>query len=409
MTAENRLDAMVASLGQVEPALDDLTRARVGAELQASLRDEKSRGVTAASSRNRRLWLAAGGVALAAAAAAAIVAIGSRTHDRDRAAEAPTATAPPTPAPSPAPAPRTLAPGAAIDVVPGTIERIVFGGADVTIYGPGHVRARDGASSTEHAAIVDADAALVDRSHGDGTWSLTYGDLEVRVMRATFALDRTVAPRVTVMRGELFLRCARDERVVHAGESATCEPAPVAPPPRRAEPRVPVDTDTPEAPAVATFDPYTEADRAMRRGDRPAARTALEAFVAAHPDDRESATALLDLARLVAPTDTSAARAYLDTLDAHPHAAIVAEPSAYLRCTLVADSDRAGRRACFADHYRRFPNTPRAASVLARLAVLEAATDCATAESLLVEYLARFPHGSDRAIVTAWRDRCARP
>ncbi|HUQ03682.1 MAG TPA: hypothetical protein VM261_14390 [Kofleriaceae bacterium] len=437
-TADARLDAMLASLRQVEPSLDDLTRARVGAELQTALRTpvaDGGRGTGRGTGPRRALVV--GGVALAVAAAAVAIAFGSGWLSAGAGAGAgdsrrtgvPQARAPGAAAGEPSPR-------GAIDVGAGAVERVAIGTAEVTVYGPGRVSSRGSAGGVtlrDDIAVVDADAALVDRSRGDGTLVIAYGDLHVTVTRATFALDRTNAPRVTVMRGELLLRCDAGERAVRAGESATCEtiartPTPAIQAPAAgqgaafvdgravaAAPRSPVRSDVDEPAAPATREPatptdaYAEADRAMRRGDRPAARVALEALVAAQPDSRDAATALLDLARLDASYDATAARRHLDALDAHPHGAVLAEPSAHLRCTLVAADDRSSRVACLADYYRRFPDSPRAAAALARLGVLHAATDCGAAAPLLRAYLARFPDGPDHAAVSAWRDRCAAP
>ena len=423
MTAERRLDALIGALQEVEPALDDLTRARVGAELQAALRDAvPAPGASsrrARMTRRARVAVTVGGAGLAAAAAAlALVSTGGSAGRRppppgDEATTATTTAA------------RALAPGETVEVVRGAAERVAIDGAEVTVYGPGRV-GTGVAGGAEQLITVDADAVIVDRSAGDAPWALAYGDLDVRVTRAIFALDRTGAPRVTVMRGELLLRCPSGERTVRAGESATCI-APAAPPTAAAAAASPPPASgpvpppgrpraratAPSAPAVAepppTTDVYAAADAAMRRGDRAAARAVLASVIAERPDAREAAAALLDLARLDAPEDAAAARRHLDALDAHPHGALLAEPAAHLRCTLVAATDHAGRRACLADYYRRFPDSPRAAAALARLAALHAATDCAAAAPLLAEYVTRFPSGPDLAAVVAWRERCAAP
>jgi hypothetical protein len=426
MTAENRLDTLLGALRDAEPRLDDLRRARVGAGIQAALREPAAPVAHAPLVTRARVLVVCGGLGLAAAAAAvAVIATGASRSSRAPESAERSSTAAPGPATSTA---RSMTPGAAIDVVPGATEHVAIGGADITVYGParitspgitspgpGHPRAHGAADASDTQPIViDADAVLVDRSRGDGAFAVQYGDLEVRATRATFAMDRTVAPRVTVMRGELLLLCTSGERTVRAGESGTCaEPAEAAtssspPTPRAVAPTVDVPRPSTRT-TPAEHDMYAEADDAMRRGDRAAARTALEAVVAAHPDAPESAAALLDLARLYAPFDADIARQHLDTLDAHPHGASLAEPSTHLRCTLVADDDHAARIACLADYYRRFPDSPRAAAVLARLAALRATTDCAAAAPLLDEYLRRFPAGADRSAVTAWRDRCAAP
>jgi hypothetical protein len=396
MTAENRLDTLLGALRDAEPQLDDLRRARVGAGIQAALREPAAPPARASRVTRTRVLVVAGGLGVAAAAAAAIAVVASGTKGSS---EHPT-----------------------------TAQHVAIGGADITVYGPARITPPGADDARPHAAtgaadvqptVIDADAVLVDRSHGDGAFAVQYGDLEVRAMRATFAMDRTVAPRVTVMRGEILLRCPTSgDRTVRAGESATCATTTAPPAPTSTAPPAPATTasttarsatDVPRSeprPTPAERDMYAEADNAMRRGDRAAARTALEAFVAAHPDAPESAAAFLDLARLYAPFDADTARRHLDTLDAHRHGASLAEPSAYLRCTLVSDDDHPARIACLADYYRRFPDSPRAPAALARLGALRATADCAAAAPLLDEYLRRFPDGADRAAVTAWRDRC---
>lgn len=442
--SENRLDALVDTLRRTEPILDDVTRARVGANLQAALRDPSlADGATGAGllAGRRARWIPLAGLAAAAAAAAVFVwtrdagtaHVAGQNGDTAASASANTAAETATAA---TPALPILAPGGALDVVAGATARVTVAAADVTIYGPGRITADVTTAGDVPTAIVDADAALVDRSTGDGTWTLRYGAFDVRVTHATFALDRKITPRVTVLRGELLLICGADERIVRAGETATCAPVQTASndhasaPARSAPPSSPPSAPRapsiaparsqaapPRAPAIVAASPagsaprseaadgYAIADEAMRRGDRTAARAALQALVAARPDATDAAAALLDLARLdAADRDHAAALRHLDALAAHPDAGRLAEPAAHLRCTVVPERDRA---ACLAAYYRAHPDSPRAAPVLARLATELAATDCAAAAPLLTEYLARFPTARDAAAVTAWRDRCA--
>jgi TolA-binding protein len=85
---------------------------------------------------------------------------------------------------------------------------------------------------------------------------------------------------------------------------------------------------------------------------------------------------------------------------------VLADPSLALRCTLLAST--ANRIACLSEHRARFPDSPRAAATLARLATLHAASNCAAAATpLLAEYLDRFPEGPDARTIRAWRDQCA--
>lgn len=134
-----------------------------------------------------------------------------------------------------------------------------------------------------------------------------------------------------MLRGEIVLHCPSGTREVHAGENATCAAA-IARTAPTARDRSP--DPAPTAPSLGP-DPYTVADSAMRRGDLPAARAALTALIAADPDGTDAATALLDLARLEAPTDPRAALRHLDALDAHPRHALLARPAHHLRCTLA--------------------------------------------------------------------------
>ena len=140
--------------------------------------------------------------------------------------------------------------------------------------------------------------------------------------------------------------------------------------------------------------------------DPAVARAALRALVAEAPTAPEAAPALLDLARLSAAAgDDVAAHAALDQLASHPAAMSLAMPATYLRCSL--ERTDAGRRTCLAGFRAAFPDSPRDADVLARLAAATAGVgDCSAALQLLVEHKRRYPNGSTAGALRAWNARC---
>ena len=376
MSAERRLDDAVAALGRARPQLDEITRARIGARVEAELARDATRTPTVAPSRRRPLvaLVAGGGLAVAVAAVVWRVAV-----------QRPDAVAPQVAAPAPLTSP--------IDVAAGESRQVALGDATITVFGPGRLE------GTRDRATADAAAVVIDRPRGDLPMVLDYAGVEVIVTRATFALDRGHGVRVTVMRGELTLRCDDQPRLVRAGESAACAetaaaisapasadsvaatPASSAPPtaaprsaPRpptriaKAEPAAPAPTTpspivAPEvaAPLAPTLEPvpapapeqppatpgpepiatsaapdlYPLAEGAMRRGDVAGARAALEAVVASAPTSLDAAVALLDLARLAHQRhDATAARAYLARLAVHPRRAAISAPADRLRAEL---------------------------------------------------------------------------
>jgi predicted acylesterase/phospholipase RssA len=373
---EERLDAMLAALRARPAHLDEITRARVGARIEAALAKAPDAAEAKATRRWRRGGVAAG---LGLAAAAAVLAVVAAARDGEPAAggsavvgeAASTAGAnpaagssgvpaePAAPAAPAAPVAGTAAVAAAtapITVASGESAQLTLGGAAVTVYGPG------GLSPTSDGAVVDAAGIVVDRQRGETPWSVRYRGVEVVATRATFAIDGGARTRVTVMRGELVLHCPSGSRTLHAGASATCEPpakphvAPQPPPPPAfslgrpptlepeshpaAAPPAPAPQLPPElhprppapsapqprsGPEPTAADPYSAAESALRRRDLDAARDALLAIVDAAPDSLDAATALLDLARLAARRgDASAALGYLDRLQRHPHRAALA-------------------------------------------------------------------------------------
>lgn len=269
-------------------------------------------------------------------------------------ADAPTATAhPPVAAnahsPAPAATPTTPVTAATpVIVAAGESAHLTLGGAAVTVYGPGRL------SSTPDGAVVEAAGIVVDRPHGNTPWSLRYHGVKIVVTQATFALDRGARTRVSVMRGEIELRCPSGARTIRSGASATCEPTratrftveprpspsaapePPWPPEQEPQPQLPQpQLAQPQQPEPAVIDRYGTAEAAMRRGDLDAAKDALLAIVDAAPDSLDAATALFDLARLAADRgDPTAALGYLDRLDRHPRRAALAMPALRLRATL---------------------------------------------------------------------------
>jgi len=176
----------------------------------------------------------------------------------------------------------------------------------------------------------------------------------------------------------------------------------VTPPP--GEPAAPAALAEPAAPATPA-ERYAAAERLIAK-DAGAARAALRALVAEAPGAPEAAPALLDLARLAAAAgDEVAAQAALAQLSAHPGAAALAMPAAYLRCTL--ERTGGGYRTCLAAFRAAFPDSPRDAEVLAGLAIATARDgDCAAALPLFAESIRRYPKGPSATDVRAWRAYC---
>lgn len=377
---EERLDAMLAPLRNCTAQLNEIAQARVQARLEAAL----AKTADAAEPRTARGWRRAGVAAVLGVAAAAGFAVAAVVSRGAPGAGEIAATHAPAPAGSSAKAVGAAAlagsaadiaggsvatgsagtaagvanaPGAAlgaerpsqmatsaeavaadatahITVADGESAQLTLDGAAVTIYGPGRL------SPTPGGAVVEAAGLVVDRTRGDKPWSVRYHGVKVVAINATFALDHGTNARVTVMRGEVVLRCPSGPRTVRSGTSGTCEPA-VRP---NITPTSQVHASLPEEPQVLaprlrpdpiTGDPYSAAESALRRGDYDTARDALLAIVDATPDSLDAATALFDLARLaVTRGDTSGALGYLDRLDHHPRRAAFTVAAAQLRGTL---------------------------------------------------------------------------
>ena len=189
---------------------------------------------------------------------------------------------------------------------------------------------------------------------------------------------------------------ALDVPAAEAPSTSEAARAPAAPPRADLAPSPP-----PADPATR----YRAAERLLLR-DPAAARASLSALIADAPSAPEAAPALLDLARLaIAAGDAVAAHAALDRLAAHPAAAALAMPATYLRC--VIERSAPTLRTCLAGFRAAFPDSPRDADVLARLAAATAAAgDCAAALPLIAEYLRRYPAGTARGLVLTARARC---
>lgn len=212
MTTERKLDDALDLLGRARPRLDEITRARVASKVEAALREQPTEAApTPAPVRRwpRRLAIVTAGVATVGVAAAGVLVLA-----------APSRTAPP-PVEEAAPAPAPAGP-AKIDVAAGESRHLELGATAITVYGPGRLDG-DAERATVHAAAI-----VVDRPHDEAApWSLRYDDITVVASRATFAVDRGTAVRVTVMRGEVLLLCEDGPHPVPAGDTAEC-PRPTA-------------------------------------------------------------------------------------------------------------------------------------------------------------------------------------
>ncbi|HEX3483048.1 MAG TPA: tetratricopeptide repeat protein [Kofleriaceae bacterium] len=394
-STEEQLDAVVAALGARPAQLDEVAQARVRARLETAIVEVDLEAV-----RSVGRWRRAGvvsGMGLAAAAAVIAVVVAARTGGpatgktaridapapasraatgTDRAAGAgrialvaPAAAGPAASTPGPEdpgraagssaaqPASPAAPPRTAVTVAAGESIQLALAGAAVTLYGPGQL------SPTPGGAVVDAAGMLVDRPHGDAPWSVHYRGTEIVVARATFTIEGSSQTRVTVIRGEVELRCPSGPQTIRSGGSAGCEPVPAVratpphPPlhaslrPAPPEPELPASERVPPPlpplppppPPPPPADLYATAESALGRGDLEAAQDALLAVVDAAPDSLDAAIALVDLARLAAKRgDTARALAYLARLDHHPRRAWVAAPADLLIKSLArGDSIRA--------------------------------------------------------------------
>jgi len=224
----------------------------------------------------------------------------------------------------------------------------------------------------------------------------------------TTVRDPGAQPLATINHGPSRSSPASTDAPSPVPPATTPEPAPPATTPEPAPPAVAPELTSPTlapAPPADLASRYAAAERLMAT-DVAAARTALRALVTDAPTAPEAAPALLDLARLATATgDDVAAQTALDQLAAHPGAASLAMSATYLRCVLERTDP--GRRTCLAGFRAAFPDSPRDADVLARLAIATArAGDCRAALPLLAEHEQRYPNGPGAGDVRAWRARC---
>lgn len=294
---EQRLDELAATLGRTRPVLDDIARARIAAGIQA-VHDRREPG------RHRvRLvgWLVGG----ALAAAVALVAIGLRPRPAE-----------PTAAVAPAPGVVRLPDGVPLLAARDATVTGELGQATVTLYGRGW------ATHQGHRLTVEAEAFVVDQPAGDAAVEIAARGATIQVLRATFAVASSSELRVTVIRGEISLRCpgAATTSVVTAGQAARCEPLPAAPAPLLPAPGTPgglPGEPPPVPPAPAT------------PGGPPPATGSGEPLPAA-PARRAAATAPLSPAAAASPArpELPAPRPVDEAVDA---ASQTAAPTASLR------------------------------------------------------------------------------
>ncbi len=197
---ERRLDALVATMAKVRPPLDDMTRARVALRIHQSL---AAAPLEVRPPRALLGWLALGsGLAAAALLAWLLVGIPKSPRREDLAA----------------PRLPIAEPKDGVSAWLGAPVQHFIDGTSLTFYGPGRLERPPG------AVIVDAHAFVIDRDRVEAPQKIIYRGATIWVARATFAVDGNQGTRVSVMRGELLLRCGEDEHPVRAGESVTCRP-----------------------------------------------------------------------------------------------------------------------------------------------------------------------------------------
>jgi len=391
---EQRLDELAAALGRTRPVLDDIARARIAAGIQAA-HDRRD----PARHRVRRVGWLVGGALAAAVALAAVIGL------RPRPAE-------PTVAVAPAPGVVRLPDGVPLLAARDATVIGELGQATVTLYGRGW------ATHQGHRLTVEAEAFVVDRPAGNAPVEVAARGATIQVLHATFAVASSSELRVTVIRGELVLRCpgAEAASVVTAGQAARCEPAPPAPASARPAPAPP--GGPPPAPPRVLPAPAPP-------GGPPPATGAGEPSPAA-PARRVAATAPLAPAAAASPArpELPAPRPVDAAVDAASQTAVptgslraiapgAAEPGApppppaapaarYAEAErlMASDADAARRvlRALVADA----PGAPEAAPALLDLARLAAAGGDHPAALAALDELARHPGGGALAMPAAY-------
>jgi hypothetical protein len=387
--SEQRLDELAASLGRTRPALDDIARARIAAGIQAA---HDGRGP---ARRERRVpWLVAGGIAAALALA---VGIALRPRPAGRAAA------------GPAPAIARLPDGVPLLAAGDATVSGELAQATVTLYGRGW------ATYQGPRLTVEAEAFLVDRTAGDAPVEVAARGATIRVLHATFAVASASELRVTVIRGEVALRCpgAEATNVVTAGQAARCEPPPpappaasmpgappppVAPPPPAAPPGEPPPAPAPRAALTAAgADPVAApAPRAAPSAPLAAsAGAASAAGSAVRPERSAPRFTAGDAASLRAIAPGSAEPAPATALHADP-AARYAEAERLMASD--ADAARRALRALVSDT----PGAPEAAPALLDLARLAAAGGDHAAARAALDELAGHPAAAALAMPAAY-------
>jgi len=342
--SEARLDQLIAALAGTAPALDDLTRARIAANLETA----PAAAAPRPPASHPRWWI--GGAAVVAAAGALALGLTWRGGATGPARRVEASTA----------APAVIArPLASCDA--------------------------ESAVSPEQPTAPPRVAGATPPAHPPGAPAAT----------------ATPPTRPRASRAAARPRVASAAVVAPAPHAA---PEPAQHPPADDDPAAAAATPEPAPPDIAAR--YATAERLMTT-DPAAARAALNALVIEAPRAPEAAEAMLDIAQLATRAgDLHAARAALDQLPALPGGPALARPAAYLRCVL--EQDPMPLAGCLMSFRAAYPQSPNDAEVLARLATVVANTDCQAARPLLSEYHQRYPTGPSAATLQTWSATCAR-
>jgi outer membrane protein assembly factor BamD (BamD/ComL family)/ferric-dicitrate binding protein FerR (iron transport regulator) len=154
---------------------------------------------------------------------------------------------------------------------------------------------------------------------------------------------------------------------------------------------------------------YASAERALRAGDRPGAKSLLERLAGEFADHPLADAAMYELARLSnAEGDKQTARAHLRGVIDHHRDPTLLEPARYLLCRMTSDEGEVkASLECLESFRRDFPSSPHDEEALLLLGGFNASWgDCARAIRLFDEYLERYPAGSKADEVRSRRARC---
>jgi outer membrane protein assembly factor BamD (BamD/ComL family) len=322
-------------------------------------------------------WLVGG----ALAAAVALAAIGLRPRPAE-----------PTAAVAPAPGVVRLPDGVPLLAARDATVTGELGQATVTLYGRGW------ATHQGHRLTVEAEAFVVDQPAGDAAVEIAARGATIQVLRATFAVASSSELRVTVIRGEISLRCpgAASTSVVTAGQAARCEPPPAAPAPPLPAPATPgglpgEPPPVPPAPRAASTAPRA-ADAATRT---PAVR-------------RETSASPPSTAGDVAGSPAAAASAAPAIATGSPEpdppaSAPRADPAArYAEAERLMASDADAARRALRALVTEAPAAPEAAPALLDLARLAAAGGDHLAALAALDELDRHPGAAALAMPAAY-------